>query len=145
MMSRIHTSHYLVHKPFVWHLFTESWQKKSSIQGNFEVPNFPAKNWNDKNLSELWKIQTSKIMVNFKQILKNTNYVTIWNSSHLRPNFLSLKNKSEISKISHKKLETGKIDTFKLQNILVIISSKSRVKTTKWRILGKSINYFNSR
>ena len=61
---------YLVHKPFVWHLFTESWQKKSSIQGNFDTPNFPTKNWNDRNLSKLRKIQTSKIMVNFKQVLK---------------------------------------------------------------------------
>ena len=100
---------------------------------------------NDEKLSKLWKIQTSKIMVNFKQLLKIINYVTIWNSSHLRPNFLSLKNKSEISKKLQQKPETSTIDTFKLQNILVVISSKSRVKTTKWRILGKSINYFNSR
>ena len=34
---------YPFQSPFIWHLFTESWQKKSSIQGNFEVPNFPEK------------------------------------------------------------------------------------------------------
>ena len=76
-------------------------------------------------------------MVNFKQLLKNINYVAIWKSSHLIPNFLSLKNKSEISKKLQKQLKTGKIDTFKLQNILAIISSKSRLKTHKMTNFGK--------
>ena len=119
--------------PFAWHLFKESWQIQRSIQGNFEVPNFPEKlnQWkvvkNCENSTD--NENNTKFQTKFN---KTKNNVTIWNSSHLRPKFWILETKSEISYIS-KDFGKSKLETFRWWDNLVFISSKSRVKTTQWR------------